>query len=70
MRRILSLASKRIPLTKVIAAMGPCGPPPLRGDHCQGTHTAASRLTSHTRHDDNQAGNGPRRTTPPSLTVP
>jgi hypothetical protein len=25
---------------------------------------------SHTRHDDNQAGNGPRRTDPPSLTVP
>jgi len=24
---------------------------------------------SHTRHDDNQAGNGPRRTDPPSLTV-
>jgi hypothetical protein len=26
-------------------------------------------LTSHTRHGDNQAGNGPRQTDPPSLTV-
>jgi hypothetical protein len=32
-----------------------------RTDHSQGTHTAASHLTSHTRHGDNQAGNGPRR---------
>ena len=40
-----------------------------RTDHSQGTHKAAGPLTSHTRHDDNQAGNGPRRTDPPSLTV-
>ena len=33
-----------------------------RTDHSQGTHTAASPLTSHTRHGDNQAGNGPRQT--------
>ena len=40
-----------------------------RTDHSQGTHTAASHMTSHTRHGDNQAGNGPRQTNPPSLTV-
>ena len=38
-------------------------------NHSQGTHTAASHLTSHTRHDDNQAGNGSRQTNPPTLTV-
>ena len=38
-------------------------------DHSQGTHKAASHPTSHTRHGDNQAGNGPRQTDPPSLTV-
>lgn len=32
--------------------------------------TAASHLTSHTRHGDNQAGNNPRQTSTPSLTVP
>jgi hypothetical protein len=32
--------------------------------------TAASHLTSHTRHGDNQAGNTSRQTNPPSLTVP
>jgi hypothetical protein len=36
----------------------------------EGTLTAASHLTSHTRHGDNQAGDGPRQTDPPSLTVP
>jgi hypothetical protein len=36
--------------------------------HSQGTHTAASHPTSHTRHGDNQAGNEPRQTNPPSLT--
>ena len=41
-----------------------------RTDHSQGTHTAASHLTSHTRHGDNQAGNVPRQTDPSSLTVP
>src|SRR6266511_4656623 len=41
-----------------------------RTDHSQGTHTAASPLTSHTRHGDNQAVNGPRQTNPPTLTVP
>ena len=30
---------------------------------------AASHPTSHTRHGDNQAGNGPRQTHPASLTV-
>ena len=39
-------------------------------DHSQGTHKAASHLTSHTRHGNNQAGNNPRQTNPPSLTVP
>ena len=39
-------------------------------NHSQGTHTAASHPTSHTRHGDNQAGNGPRQTNPPTLTVP
>jgi hypothetical protein len=38
-------------------------------NHSQGTHTAASHPTSHTRHDDNQAGNEPRQTNPPTLTV-
>jgi len=38
-------------------------------DHSQGRHTAASHLTSHTRHADNEAGNHPRQTNPPSLTV-
>jgi hypothetical protein len=31
---------------------------------------AASHLTSHTRHGDNQAGNGPSLTDQASLTVP
>jgi hypothetical protein len=31
-----------------------------QADHSQGTHEAASHLTSHTRHGENQAGNGPR----------
>jgi hypothetical protein len=38
-------------------------------NHSQGTHEAASHLTSHTRHGDNQAGNGPRQTDSASLTV-
>jgi hypothetical protein len=38
-------------------------------NHSQGTHTAASHPTSHTRHGDNQAGNEPRQTNPPTLTV-
>jgi hypothetical protein len=37
-------------------------------NHSQGTHTAASHPTSHTRHGDNQAGNEPRQTNPPTLT--
>ena len=39
-------------------------------NHSQGTHTAANPLTNHTRHSDNQAGNQPRQTNPPTLTVP
>jgi hypothetical protein len=39
-------------------------------NHSQGTHNAAGPLTSHMRHDDNQAGDGPRQTDPTSLTVP
>jgi hypothetical protein len=39
-------------------------PPRMRGQ--EGTHTAASHLTSHTRHGDNQPSNGPRQTTSPS----
>jgi hypothetical protein len=38
-------------------------------DHSQGTHEAASHPTSHARHGYNQAGNHPRQTNPPSLTV-
>ena len=38
--------------------------------HSQGTHTAASHPTSHTRHGDNQAGNCTRQTNLASLTVP
>jgi hypothetical protein len=45
-------------------------PPHARTVHAQATHTAASHPTSHTRHDDNQAGNTPDRLTQPSLTVP
>jgi hypothetical protein len=33
-------------------------------------HEAASHPTSHARHGDNQAGNHPGQTNPPSLTVP
>ena len=42
----------------------------VQTDHSEGTLTAASHLTSHTRHGNNQAGDGPRQTDPPSLTVP
>jgi hypothetical protein len=35
----------------------------------KGTHKAASHPTSHKRHGDNQAGNEPRQTDAPSLTV-
>ena len=45
------------------AAVGACG----LTDHSQGTHVAARHLTRHTRCDDYQAGNGPRRTDPPTL---
>src|SRR6266516_6425257 len=38
--------------------------------HSQGTHEAASHPTSHTRHDDNQAGDGPRQTDRPVLPSP
>jgi hypothetical protein len=31
---------------------------------------AARHPTSHKRHDDNEAGDGPRQTDPPSRTVP
>jgi hypothetical protein len=44
-------------------------PPHARTNHSKGTHKAASHLMSHRRHDDNQAGNGPRQTDQPSLTV-
>jgi len=44
-------------------------PPRTQTDHFQGTPKAASHLTSHRQHGDNQAGNGPRQTDPPSLTV-
>ena len=37
-------------------------------NHSEGTHNAAGPLTSHMRHDDNQAGDGPRQTDPTSLT--
>jgi len=40
-----------------------------RTDHSRGTHEAASHLTSHARHGDNQAGDGPRQTNTSSLTV-
>jgi hypothetical protein len=45
-------------------------PPRTQTDHSQGTHKAARHLMSHRQHGDNQAGNGPRQTDPPSLTVP
>jgi hypothetical protein len=44
-------------------------PPHTRGQFIpKGTHTAASHPTSHTRHGDNQAGDGARQTNPASLT--
>jgi hypothetical protein len=45
-------------------------PPHTRGRIIPKARTAASHPTSHTRHGDNQAGNEPRQTNPPSLTVP
>jgi hypothetical protein len=33
-------------------------------DHSQGTQTVAGPPTSHMRHDDDQAGDGPRQTDP------
>ena len=56
-------------LIKPAAGARPASTAHTRTDHSQGTHTAASHLTSHTRHGNNQAGNGPRRTGRPSLTV-
>ena len=45
-------------------------PPRARGRIIPKARTgAASLLTSHTRHGDNQAGDGPRQTDPTSLTV-
>jgi hypothetical protein len=41
-----------------------------RTNHSQGTHNVARHLTSHTRHDDNQAGDGLRQTNTTSLTDP
>lgn len=41
-----------------------------RTDHSQGTHTAASHPTSHTRHGDNQACNDPDGTTARVLPSP
>ena len=46
-------------------------PPHTRGQTIPKARTRRpSHLTSHTRHGDNQAGNNPRQTSPPSLTVP
>ena len=45
-------------------------PPRARTDHSEGTHMAASPLTSHTRHGEHQAGNGPRQTTSRVLPSP
>ena len=45
-------------------------PPRTRAQIIPKARKAASHLTSHTRHSDNQAGNGPRQTDAPSLTVP
>jgi hypothetical protein len=45
-------------------------PPRAQTDHSQGTHTAASHPTSHTRHGEHQAGNGPRQTTSRVLPSP
>jgi len=39
-------------------------------NHSEGTPKAAGPQTSHMRHDEHQAGDGPRQTDPPSLTVP
>jgi hypothetical protein len=57
-------------LIKPAAGARPAPPHTRRTNHSQGTHTAANPLTSHTRHSDNQAGNKPRQTNPPTLTVP
>jgi hypothetical protein len=45
-------------------------PPHTRGQIIRKAHAAARPLTSHTRHGDNQAGDGPRQTDYTSLTVP
>jgi len=45
-------------------------PPHSRGQIIPKAHEAAGPLTSHMRHGDKQAGNDPRQTHPPSLTVP
>ena len=66
----MSHASRADKLLIKPAAGARPAPPHTQTNHSQGTHTAASHLTSHTRHGDNQADNGPRQTNPPTLTVP
>jgi hypothetical protein len=44
-------------------------PPRTRGQIIPKARTTASHPTSHTRHDEHQAGNHPRQTNRPSLTV-
>jgi hypothetical protein len=45
-------------------------PPRSHGQIIPKTRKAAGPLTSHMRHDEHQAGDGPRQTDPTSLTVP
>jgi hypothetical protein len=39
-------------------------------DHSEGTQAVAGPQTSHMRHDEHQAGDGPRQTDPTSLHSP
>jgi hypothetical protein len=57
-------------LIKPAAGARPAPPRTRRQIIAKARSTAARHLTSHTRHDNNQAGDGPRQTDPPSLTDP
>lgn len=63
----MSHASRADKLLIKPAAGARPAPPHTRG---QITHQAASHLTSHARHGDNQAGNSARQNHRPSLTDP
>jgi len=57
-------------LIKPAAGARPAPPHTRRQIIPKARTTAASHLTSHTRHGDNQAGNGPRQTKPRVLPSP